>query len=134
MLFRSAVAGRGFDAEIVPGITSYSAAAAALGIALCEDNEPLVIIPARHSRGADELLDGPGNKVIMKSGENLTRVLTHLKERGYGSRTKIACRVTLEGERLYDDIEAYEKSPEAGYFTVAIVKEKLPGTERTGEE
>jgi len=117
------ITGMGYDAEIIPGITSYAAAAAALGAALCEDDETLTLIPARHGGDIDELLDHPGNKVIMKSGENLMRVLEKLKERGYGDRTKIACRVTMDGERLYDSIEDYEKSPELGYLTVAIVKE-----------
>ena len=125
MYIHSAIADMGFDAEIIPGITSFAAAAAALGVALCEDNEPLLIIPAGHNVGTEELLSYPGNKVIMKSGENLARVLEELKARGYESRTKIASRVTQEGECLYHDIEAFEKSPETGYFTIAIVKEKL---------
>ena len=54
----------------------------------------------------------------------MMRVLEKLKERGYGDRTKIACRVTMDGQQLFDSIENYEKSSEAGYLTVAIVKER----------
>ena len=132
MYIHSAIVSLGYEAEIVSGITSFAAAAAALGIALCEDNEPLLIIPTSPGGDTDELLDFPGNKVIMKSGENLTRVLNSLKARGYGDRTKIASRVMLEGERLYHDIESYEKSPAGGYFTIAIVKEKPPDTGWSG--
>ena len=127
MYVHEIIVNKGFDAEIIPGITSYTAASAALGIALCEGDETLTIIPARHSNNIDELLDYPGNKVIMKSGENLLYVLKKLKERGYGEKTKIACRVTMDGQRLYNSIEEYEKSykksPAAGYFTLAIIKE-----------
>ena len=129
MYIHSVITDMGFDAEIIPGITSFAAAAAALGVALCEDNEPLLIIPASHGGGTNELLDYPGNKVIMKSGENLMCVLEELKARGYEGRTKIASRVTQKGERLYHDIEAFEKSPETGYFTIAIVKETPAGHE-----
>lgn len=125
MYMHEIIVKKGFNAEIIPGITSYTSAAAALGISLCEGGETLTIIPAGHSENIDELLDYPGNKVIMKSGGNLECVLEKLKERGYGDRTKIAYRATMNGQRLYTSIEDYEKSPETGYFTVAIVKEKM---------
>jgi precorrin-2/cobalt-factor-2 C20-methyltransferase len=124
MYVHEIVTAAGFDAEIIPGVTSFSAAAAALGIALCEEDEPLTVIPARHSGNVETLLDFPGNKVIMKSGKNLANVLNTLKERGLGDRTKLACRVTMEGQRLYSSIEEYEAAPESGYFTVAIVKQR----------
>ena len=122
MYVHEIIVAKGFDAEIIPGITSYTAAAAALGIALCEGDDILTVIPARHGESIDELLDYPGNKVIMKSGENLTSVLNKLKERGHGDRTKIAYCVTMDGQRLYANIDEYEQSSETGYFTLAIVK------------
>ena len=122
MYVHKIVESKGFDTEIIPGITSYSAAAAALGITLCEGDEILMIIPAAHSKNIDELLDYPGNKVIMKSGANLTHVLKKLKERGYGDRTKIACRATMDNQQLYTSVEEYEKLQETDYFTLVIVK------------
>lgn len=123
MYIHEIIVDKGYDAAIIPGVTSFAAAAAALGIALCEGDETLTIIPARHSDNIDELLDLPGNKVIMKSGENLTRVLAKLKERGQSESTHIAYRVTMEGQQLYANIAEYEKATETGYFTVAIAKE-----------
>jgi precorrin-2/cobalt-factor-2 C20-methyltransferase len=117
------VAHEGFLTEIIPGVTSYSAAAALFGIALCEGGETLTIIPARSGEDIDALLAYPGNKVIMKSGENLLRALEALKERGYGDRTKIASRVAMDGQRLFHSIDEFVKSPETGYFTLAIVKD-----------
>jgi precorrin-2/cobalt-factor-2 C20-methyltransferase len=114
---------RGLGAEIVPGITSYTAAAAALGVALCENDEALTIFPTKHCGNIDELLSYPGNKVIMKSGEQLGRILAEIKEHGYGNHTKIAYRVAMEGQQLYQSIEDYEKAPETGYFTIVIMKE-----------
>lgn len=124
MYIHRIISAEGYDTEIIPGISSFQAAAAAFGVALCEKDEPLVVLPVKCCETTEELLDYPGNKVIMKSGENLKRVLEVLKERGYGNRTKIASRVAMAGQKLYDNIEAYEQSPETGYFTVAIVKEK----------
>jgi precorrin-2/cobalt-factor-2 C20-methyltransferase len=125
MYVHKIIVGKGYFAEIIPGVTSYSAAAAALGIPLCEGNEILTIIPARHNADMDRLLDYPGNKVIMKSGANLAHVLGLLEERGYGERTRIACRVTMESQKLYNSIEDFDKSPEKGYFTTVIVKEEI---------
>jgi precorrin-2/cobalt-factor-2 C20-methyltransferase len=122
MYIHEIIAGQGIDAEIIPGITSY--AAAAFGIALCEGSETLTIIPASYDvDNIDELLDRSGNKVIMKSSENLAQVLEKIKQRPYG-QTKIASRCTMEGQRLFNSIDDFEKSPEGGYFTIAIVKEK----------
>ena len=122
MYVHEIIVNKGFEAEIIPGVTSYAAAAAAFGIPLCEGGEPLLIIPAAHNESIDDLLDFPGNKVIMKSGGNLAQILKRLKERGYGDRTKIAYRAAMDGQRLYAGIEAYDKSPETGYFTLAIIK------------
>ncbi|MDR0314034.1 MAG: precorrin-2 C(20)-methyltransferase [Treponema sp.] len=124
MYVHQIIVSQGVDAEIIPGITSYAAAAAAFGVALCEGSETLTIIPASYDANIDELLSRPGNKVIMKSGGNLTQVLEKLKQCSYGERTKIACRCTMDGQRLFNSIDDYEKSPESGYFTIAIVKEK----------
>jgi len=131
MYVHEIITGMGFDAEIIPGITSYTAAAAAFGIALCEGNEALTIIPAGHNANIDQFLDRPGNKVIMKSGGNLELVFEKLKNRSYGEQTKIACRCTMDGQKLFNSIDDYEKSTkpggseeDAGYFTIAIVKEK----------
>ena len=124
MYVHKIIAEKGFTAEIIPGITSYTAAAAELGISLCEGDEVLTIIPARHSEDIDKLLEYPGNKVIMKSGKNLTYVLKKLKEKGYENRTMIASRVAMDGQELYRSIAEYEESAEPSYFTIAIVKER----------
>ena len=124
MYIHAIVAGEGFETEIIPGVTSYAAAAAALGTALCEGEETLTLIPAGHGGELDELLARPGNKVIMKAGRNLDNVLQKLKDSGYGDRTMIVSRAAMDGQRLYTSIEEYEKSPEPGYFTLTIVKER----------
>ncbi|MCL1913066.1 MAG: precorrin-2 C(20)-methyltransferase [Eubacteriaceae bacterium] len=117
------VANAGYETEIIPGVTSFSAAAAAFGIALCEDQQILSIIPGRHTVDIGQALEFPGNKVLMKSGANLDNVLEMLKERGLSANTKIASRVAMDGQRLYESIEEYEASPQKEYFTLAIVKE-----------
>ena len=126
MYVHQLVADAGYEAKIIPGITSFAAAAAELGIALCEDSEPLTVIPASHNASIDELLDASGNKVIMKSASSLSDVLSRLRARGLNEQTKIVYQATMPGQRLYNSLDEYEQAPESGYFTLAIVKEKRP--------
>lgn len=100
---------RGFKVECVAGVTSFCAAAAALGIPLVSGKEPLVIIPA-HCESRDALLSADGTRVVMKGAADLTNV-----------RGKIyaAENVGLGGERLFfpeDEIS------DTGYFTSFIIK------------
>ena len=62
---------RGYQAEIVSGITSFCAVAARLNMGLAEMAEPLHVIPATYkAEEMDDLLKLPGTKVLMKSGTN----------------------------------------------------------------
>jgi precorrin-2/cobalt-factor-2 C20-methyltransferase len=123
MYVHQIVAAQGYPTEIIPGVTSFAAAAAALGIALCSGDQPLTIIPARHSQNIEELLNYPGNKVVMKSSENLLPVLASLKARGLAEKTSVASRVSMADQELFTNIADFEAAPQTGYFTVAIVKE-----------
>ena len=64
------VVSRGYDAELIPGVPSFCAAAARLGRALCEDGEMLHIIPASHGKEREGLAL-PGSKVLMKAGRGM---------------------------------------------------------------
>jgi len=113
------VADRGFCVKAVPGITSFCAAAAALGEPLCEGAEALHIIPASYGdlEGAVEL---PGTKVLMKSGRKLSEAIGLLKEKNLLGKALLAERVGMEGERLIYNLSEEEG---AGYFSVVIIKE-----------
>ena len=47
------VVSRGYEAEIIPGVPSFCAVAARLGMALCEKGERLLIVPASHKDMSD---------------------------------------------------------------------------------
>ncbi len=108
---------RGYDAAVIPGVTSFCAAAAALGIPLCEAGEPLHIVPAMYE-DIDAALELSGTKVFMKSGKKLGETLKIIQEKKLPA--VLAERVGLCGERLYRDIESVNDA--AGYFNVVIVK------------
>jgi len=117
------VSARGFSARAIPGVTSFCAAAAALGEPLCEGGEALHVIPASYA-DLDGALDLPGTKVLMKSGKKLSGAIELLKEKNLLSNALLAERVGMEGERLVFELNEEEG---AGYFSVVIVKEDEKG-------
>jgi precorrin-2/cobalt-factor-2 C20-methyltransferase len=115
------VTDRGYVAKIIPGITSFCAAAAALGQPLCEGEEPLHIIPALYGN-VENALSLPGTKVLMKSGSKLGEALALIKKNNLA--VSVAERVGLPGERLFHGLGAgTEEAADAGYFCVVIVKD-----------
>jgi len=123
MYIHKIVEEKGYSTQIIPGVPSFIAVAAALSISLCEGNESLHIIPASGNENIDELLALPGNKIIMKSGRSLNNILDILSEKGLSQKIKIVERCTMDGERIFNNIDEFKNAADAGYFTVAVIKE-----------
>lgn len=115
------VAARGYAAELVPGVPSFCAAAAAMGRALCEDGEMLHIIPASHGREREGLAL-PGSKVLMKAGRGVLRVRDELRESGQLEQAALVERCGMEGERVICDLDELDEP--SGYFSIILVKEE----------
>lgn len=106
---------RGYETVMIPGVPSFCAAAARLGVSLVSADGPLHILPGGF---AEEL---SGTKVLMKSGKQLPRVIDELKRRGLEKKAAAVQNCGLPAERVCRDLN--ELSPDAGYFTTIIVKE-----------
>lgn len=122
MYVHKIVAEKGYETEIIPGIPSFVAAAAALNISLCEGNETLHIIPASNGENVDKIRELKGNKVIMKSGKSMSEVLEILKKSV--ADVKIVARCTMTDEKIYNGIEEYERAQNPEYFSVIVAKEQ----------
>lgn len=107
----------GYDTEMVSGIPSFCAAAAALNIGLSEKSESLHIIPASYP--VEEALQISGTKVLMKSGKKLEQVREQLLERGMDARMVENCG--MEGEKRYLSVQ--EMPGQGSYYSIIIVKE-----------
>ena len=111
----------GYPTARIAGVPSFCAAAAALGQSLASGMEaPLTIAPGRH---AEQVLDAPGAKVLMKSGRQLPAALAALRQRGLLGKSAMVCNCGLPDEALWPDLSAYDPAQPAGYFTTIIVKE-----------
>lgn len=110
---------RGYKAEIISGVPSFCAAAAALNISLCDGADALHIIPASYE-GADELIKLNGNKILMKSGKSLGKVKKTLKELGYENSSQMVECCAMKNEKTYKNLN--EIPEESSYFSIIIVK------------
>lgn len=114
----------GYDIVIVPGVPSFCAVAAKLGISLVEQNEPLHISSGRGD--LEELLDLPGTKVLMKSGSQMPGVLSALEERDLLEHSSMVRSCGLAEEAVCQPLTQFDPAKHAGYFSTVIVKEDKP--------
>ena len=106
----------GYNTVYISGIPSFCAAAAEVGVPLCEWTEPLHVIPAVHK--LDEKLPPDGNYVLMKSGSKMAQVKEILRE----SRDNVFMveNCGMPDQKVYHSID--EIPDDAGYFSLIIAK------------
>lgn len=117
---RDIVAARGFQCEVIPGVTSFCASAAQLGQSLTSMNLPLTIIPGG-VEGIEQALDIPGTKVLMKSAGALPEVLGLLEDRGLTEKASMVANCGLENQVVLKDIR--KATGQEGYFVTILVSE-----------
>ncbi|MEV0528722.1 precorrin-2 C(20)-methyltransferase [Streptomyces sp. NPDC050439] len=113
-----------FDTEVIPGVTSVSAASARLGTPLVEGEEVLTILPG--TLPEEELtarLAATDTAVVMKLGRTFPKVRGALESSGKLGRTRYVERATMSGERL---AELADVQPETvPYFSVAVLPSQV---------
>lgn len=112
---------QGYPVVMIPGVTSFCASAAELGVSLTAMDKPLHIIPAGHE-GLEESLAFPGTKVLMKTGRALPKVKEALQEAGLYERAKLVQNCGLPNQKICFSLEDAEK--DISYFTTIVVGEK----------
>ena len=111
---------RGYEAEIVSGITSFCAVAARLKMGLVEADHPLHGIPATYkAQEMDEILKLPGTKVLMKTGKKMKQVKESIEKSGQKAVMIENCG--MPSEKIYRSAE--EIPEDSGYYSLIIVKE-----------
>jgi precorrin-2/cobalt-factor-2 C20-methyltransferase len=113
------------DARVVtvPGVSSFSAAAALAGFPLGQAEKSVSIVPAADDLGTfEQALAGGGTVVLMKVGKKLREVLDVLERTGHIDRAVFVARVGLEGERIETDLRTLEvEKPEIGHMSIILV-------------
>lgn len=113
---------KGYRTVMVPGVPSFCAAAARLGISLTELHSPVHLVPG--AAKLETALEWPGTKIVMKSGRELPQVLETLRVRGLLGKSALVCDCGLPGERVWPNLaQSAPAAGESGYFALLIVKE-----------
>ena len=115
------VEAHGFEAEICAGVTSFSAASAALKLPLCLGSEPFHVIPYDCGE-LENMLKSRGTKVIMKCGRHWRELAELLSGIGLAEQTVIVENCGLPNEKIYRSIS--EITDELSYFAVFIVYDR----------
>ena len=87
--------------EVIPGITSYQAAAAKSLTVLCEGSETLLLAPGINDGAAlENALQHADSAVILKTYRNAQAIYTALRNTGRAETAVFASRLGLEGEHI----------------------------------
>lgn len=109
----------GYEAVMIPGVPSFCAVAARLGLSLTTASAPLHILPGGGSLAGQ--LDFPGSKVLMKSGRQLPQAAQILRQKGLLERSAMVRDCGLPTEQVCRDLSQLPE--DTGYFATVIVKE-----------
>ncbi|WP_441964244.1 precorrin-2 C(20)-methyltransferase [Mycolicibacterium houstonense] len=121
-----------FDAVIVPGVTSVSAASAATGTPLVQGDDVLTILPGTlPTAELERRLADTDAAVVLKLGRSYTRVRNALESTGRLDEAYYVERASTERQRVSPAREVGSASTETKvpYFSLAMV----PGRSRSAD-
>lgn len=108
--------------EIVPGVSSVMAAAAAAQVPLGANGQRIAILPAVY--GIDDLSEAIANYdtiVLMKVSHTLIQAVANLESLGLAGRGVFVRRATTPGEKVVRDLHELSEK-DLDYFSLLIVK------------
>lgn len=113
----------GLPVVVVPGVTSFQAAAAATGEVLAESGENLLVASGVDENGRlERALLASDNAVILKAYRNFPRLRALLGELGLAGRTTFVTRLGHPGEAVERDLAKAPEKPH--YLSLCLVKRK----------
>ncbi len=119
---------RGVPVEVVPGVSSITAAAAAAALPLVDGAERLAVLPARAALEDLPSLAGAFDAaVILKAGPVLPELTAALEREGLAERAILVSEATTPREEIVRGLSGARGT--RGYFSLVLV----PGTARGGD-
>lgn len=116
--------------EVVPGVSSLTAAAAAAAVPLASHGERMAILPAsNNAEDLEQTLKSYETVILMKISPSTIKAVVSLKSRGLIDEMFYVRRATTPRERVLSDVEALSIK-EMDYFSLVILK----GNARSGRE
>ncbi len=122
----------GADVKIIPGVTSFSAAASAMGCPIAEADETVAIIPAAYGlEGLEEALKEFDTVVIMKVNKAIDEVAGVIRGLGLSGNAFLVSRASLPDEEIVTDMGSIAGT-RPGYFSTIIVRKNLSDGKKNG--
>lgn len=114
----------GIPIEIIPGITSYQAGAAAAGQILAEAEESYAVISgALGSQKLKDIIDHTDSVVMLKVYRNYKEILDTLNELDLTARSVLISRCGLNGEEIEGNLnDRADTSPP--YLSLLLIRKK----------
>ena len=110
------------EVETIPGVSSFTAAAAATGLPLAEEDETLAIIPAAYGTGViDHMLDEFDTLILLKVKPLLDEVLELLDRRGLLATSCFIEKVGSPEQRIVRDLASL-KGEKVNYLSLLLVQ------------
>jgi precorrin-2/cobalt-factor-2 C20-methyltransferase len=112
--------------EIVPGITSFAATAAHVGLPLSMHDERVAIVPASNQIDAAALrplLESFATVIVMKVGRVLSQVVVALDELGMLDRAIYAEHIGMPEERIVRKVDSL-RDYQGPYLSLLIVRQQ----------
>nr|WP_157871446.1 precorrin-2 C(20)-methyltransferase [Pseudodesulfovibrio piezophilus] len=107
--------------QAIPGITSFHAAAAKVGLVLAESKESLLITSGvADAAKLEAQLDVADNAVILKTYKNFDEIRSTLERLRLDDKTVLVSQLGMNGESILMDIKDAPKRPH--YFSLALIK------------
>ena len=109
---------RGYATQMIPGITSFCAVAAALGTSLTDRDSPLHIYPDE-TGNLDMALELSGTKVLMKSGKAIGETAAALSRHGLAEDSAMVADCGLPTQQVFETMTGLPEK--ISYFATVIV-------------
>ncbi|WP_025322372.1 precorrin-2 C(20)-methyltransferase [Deferrisoma camini] len=114
--------------EVVPGITSFAAAAAEARVPLVEGDQTLAVVSAaRGTAAVERALEAADSLAILKPYRNTAEVCDLLEARGLGGKVVFASHCTRPGALVARGV-CQARTHANGYMSLFLVR---PGEDRT---
>lgn len=120
--------------QVVPGVSSFSAASALTQVALGQGDERMAVVPATWHEGAlREVLSGGDTVVLMKVARVLPQVIDLLQELGRLDQAVLVSRGTSEQQIVTRDLLRFRER-RLNYLSLILVARNRPFLERLRSE
>ncbi|ERM90787.1 hypothetical protein O163_13940 [Caldanaerobacter subterraneus subsp. yonseiensis KB-1] len=111
----------GFEVETVPGISSYSAAAASLNLPIAQGRQNFAVVSSDDPEEIEKILDLFGTVILMKVSRNYDIIVKLLEEKGFIGHLVIRCG--HDDEKITRNLEEYI-GRKVDYLSLIIAKKE----------